>query len=197
MIFLKKGQLPLLLINLIMIVGFTLFYVERKNYEFIMYIGVIVLILALILFTNKRHNLSNGLLWGLTFWGFLHMAGGSFVYNGEIWYKQVLINIWNSSEFVILRYDQFVHFVGFLIATVIGYELLKPYLIKKPNWKVLSVLVVMMGIGIGALNELMEFFAVLLFPETGVGGYYNTLWDLVFDSLGSIVAVIWIHFRKK
>ena len=35
------------------------------------------------------------------------------------------------------------------------------------------------GSGFGALNEVVEFIAVLTIPETNVGGYENTGWDLV------------------
>jgi uncharacterized membrane protein YjdF len=193
---LKKGQALILIINIVMIVGFTFFYFGRKNYEFLMYIGVIIAILGLIIVTNKRHNLSNFVLWGLTLWGFFHMAGGSFTYQGAIWYKQTLVELWRHSEFVILRYDQFVHLMGFGISTFIAYELLTPYLNKKTNWKVLSIMLVIIGLGIGALNEIVEFFAVLFFPETGVGGYYNTSWDLVFNTIGAIIAVIIINLKR-
>ena len=121
---LKRGQLPILIVNLVMLVGFIIFYFGRQNYEFLMYIGVIIFFLVLIVATNKKHNLSNGVLWGLTLWAFLHMAGGSFLHNGAIWYKWELINIFSNDNFFILRYDQFVHFIGFGVATLIAYDLI-------------------------------------------------------------------------
>jgi hypothetical protein len=33
-------------------------------------------------------------------------------------------------------------------------------------------------------------------PETGVGGYENTLWDLVFNLLGALAAVVVIGLRS-
>jgi putative membrane protein len=44
--------------------------------------------------------------------------------------------------------------------------------------------------GLGALNEIVEFAAVVASPSTGVGGYYNTALDLVFNGLGATLAVI-------
>ena len=196
MSFLKRGQLPILIVNMFMLIGFTFLYLAKENYEFLMYIGVIVFFFTLILATNKRHELSNGVLWGLTAWAFLHMAGGSFQHNGEIWYCLTLIPIWIHPEFVVLRYDQFVHLVGFGVATVAGYQLLKPYLKEKYNWAVLASLLIMIGLGIGALNEIIEFVAVLILPKTGVGGYFNTGWDLVFDALGAMLAAVWIYLRR-
>ena len=194
--FLKKGQLPILIVNLILILVFGSIAISRKNYEFVAYIGVIIFFFILILATNKKHDLSNGILWGLTTWALMHMVGGLIIVKEQVVYKLTLINLIETSNFVILRYDQFVHLIGFGVATLIAYSLLKPYLNKKVNMKVLSVLIVLLGMGVGALNEIIEFFAVLALPETGVGGYYNTMFDMVFNTLGAILAVIWINIKK-
>ncbi len=44
--------------------------------------------------------------------------------------------------------------------------------------------------GLGVLNELIEFSAVLVFPDTNVGGYFNTALDLVFNTLGALAAAV-------
>ena len=41
----------------------------------------------------------------------------------------------------------------------------------------------------GAVNEMIEFIVVLLVPDNGVGGYYNTLLDIVFNFIGAIIAI--------
>ena len=46
--------------------------------------------------------------------------------------------------------------------------------------------------GFGALNEVIEFVATLTVPETNVGGYVNTGWDLVSNMIGSITAAVLI-----
>jgi hypothetical protein len=54
------------------------------------------------------------------------------------------------------------------------------------------------GLGFGALNEVVEFVATLLVPETNVGGYRNTGWDLVANLAGATVAVVLIwYFGRK
>ena len=55
------------------------------------------------------------------------------------------------------------------------------------------------GMGLGSLNELIEFAATLTVPETNVGGYINTGWDLVANFVGALTAVtlIWIRDRYK
>jgi hypothetical protein len=44
--------------------------------------------------------------------------------------------------------------------------------------------------GFGALNEVVEFAATQLLPDTNVGGYVNTGWDLVFNLVGSAAAAL-------
>ena len=50
------------------------------------------------------------------------------------------------------------------------------------------------GMGFGALNEVIEFAATLTVPETNVGGYRNTGWDLVSNLVGTSIAsiAIWL-----
>jgi glycopeptide antibiotics resistance protein len=74
---------------------------------------------------------------------------------------------------------------------------LRPYLNEKTNWKVIYPILIIAGSGMGVLNEIVEFTAVLLVPDTGVGGYGNTLLDLIFNTLGATAAVIFIHFKRK
>jgi hypothetical protein len=51
--------------------------------------------------------------------------------------------------------------------------------------------------GLGAVNEVIEFAAVLLLPNTNVGGYMNTGWDLVANMVGSLVAAVLIYFGRE
>jgi hypothetical protein len=192
---LKKGQLPILVVNAVALAAFALIFLSRKNYEFLLYIGVIIFFLVVILGTNKKVDYPNSVLWGLTAWALLHMSGGG-LYIGNIkLYEVMLITL--SEEYHIFRYDQFVHIVGFGVATLVMYFLLKPLL--RPDldrWVALSIVVAMAGLGVGALNEIVEFTATVLVPETGVGGYTNTSLDLVSDLVGAVVAVAVIRIRK-
>ena len=98
----------------------------------------------------------------------------------------------------IFRYDQLVHIVGFGVATLVMHLLLKPHLRPGPTrWTALSIVIVMAGLGVGALNEIVEFAAVVLVPETGVGGYINTSLDLVADLIGALLALLYIRVRER
>ncbi len=192
---LKKGQLPILIFNACALLFFTTLFGSRKNYEFLIYIGVIIFFLFLILATNHKVNYPNSVLWGLTLWALLHMSGGGLYIKGTKLYEIILVPI--SEKYEIFRYDQFVHIIGFGVATLVMYHLLKPLLapdLKK--WMALSIVVVMAGLGVGALNEIVEFTATVLVPETGVGGYTNTSLDLVSDLIGAVGAMIFIRVRR-
>jgi hypothetical protein len=54
-------------------------------------------------------------------------------------------------------------------------------------------------LGFGALNEVVEFAATLLVPETNVGGYVNTGWDMVSNLVGATTAAaaIWMAERAR
>ena len=52
------------------------------------------------------------------------------------------------------------------------------------------------GMGFGAINEIVEFMAVLAVPDNGVGGYYNTAIDLVSNAIGATLAAVFILTTK-
>jgi len=193
---LKKGQLPILIINLIYLIIFAIIFSFRKNYEFIFYVGVIVFFFTLIIYTNKKVNYPNSVLWGLTLWGFMHMSGGGILLkNGTMrLYELILIPI--SEYYQLFRYDQLVHIIGFGVATLVMFVLLKPLLKPKlKKWTSLSIIIIMAGFGVGALNEMVEFIATIIVPDTGVGGFINTSMDLVADLIGAIFAMIYIRIK--
>lgn len=183
-----KQDRPILIFNIIYIVIFGIIALLRHNYEFLFYVSIVVFLLLLLLAKYQKIGLSRGTIMALSLWGLLHMMGGNIrVGDGVLYGVQLIPHI--------LRYDQLVHAFGFGTCTVIGFELLRPFLKPAVNRATLSVLLVMIGIGFGALNEVIEFMAVLALPETGVGGYENTAWDLTFNLIGSLIALVIIRTR--
>jgi len=187
-----KNYRLLLFINAILLVVFSLLFISKHNYEFLIYVGVIIFFLLVIWLTRKKINYPPIVLWGLTIWAFLHMTGGGiYIYNKKV-YELILLPL-IGAPYYILRYDQFVHFFGFGIATLLIFYLLKPFLVKDNIGKIsLSIVIIMAGLGIGAFNEIVEFITTVIVPESGVGGYENTALDLVFNLLGAIVATMYI-----
>ncbi|GAK59465.1 hypothetical protein U27_06450 [Candidatus Vecturithrix granuli] len=193
----KRGQSLILIINIIALVVFSGLYLNlRQNYEFLIYIGVIIFFLLLILLTNDRINFPNTVLWGLTAWSLLHMSGGGVYFGGQKLYSLMLIPL-VGEPYLIFKYDQFVHIVGFGTATLAMYYLIKPLLRQTiQKWVALSIVIVMAGLGVGALNEIIEFLATVLVPETGVGGYINTALDLVADLIGALGAIVYLRIKE-
>lgn len=193
---LKKGQLPILVVNVVSLTVFTAVVVSTASYGLLSYVGLILFVLLLILATDKKIAYPNGLLWGLTLWAVLHMLGGAVRIGDTTLYATILIPL--SKTYPILRYDQFVHIIGFGIATLLMHHLLKPLLKTDPTrWKALYLVVGMAGMGVGALNELIEFVATQVAPKTGVGGYINTCLDLAANLVGVILALIFLRITEK
>jgi uncharacterized membrane protein YjdF len=161
------------------------------NSEFIFYLLLLLVMGTITLIIHRRVQFPLILLWALSVWGLLHMMGGLYVLRKT---DDVLYNFWLISG--ILRYDQLIHAYGFGIATWACWLCLKaiqPAL--KPTIGPLS-LALFAGLGLGAMNETVEFFATLLISETNVGDYANVGWDLVFNLFGGLIAVAIISIRS-
>ncbi len=168
---------------------FTALAWGRGNHEFLLYVAVIIVLLGLLVWQQPKMKFDTTVLWGLTVWGLIHMAGGNIRVGEGVLYEVILLPLVPSLN--ILRYDQVVHTFGFGVATLVCFHMLRPYLrdgVGRPA--ALMFLVVMMGTGLGALNEILEFIAVLTMPDTNVGGYEHTSLDLSSNLLGSTIAAV-------
>ncbi len=191
----RRGQLPILIVNLCAILSFGIYFIRNFNYEFVIYVGVIALFLAILVLINDKVYFPNYVLWLLTLWALMHMAGGSVHINGILLYSLMLASL--SETIPIFRYDQLVHIIGFGTATVAMYYLLRPLLRPDINgWWSLSIILILAGLGAGAFNETVEFLVTLCVQETKVGGYMNTSLDLVSNFIGSIAALLFIRLKE-
>ena len=171
----------------------------RGNDEFLFYIGVMLVLMGLVWAVDRAVGLGTVALWALSVWGLIHMAGGLVVVpagwpvNAE---SRVLYSLWLIPER--LKYDHLVHAYGFGVTTWVCWQGLRSAIRKRsgsapaPAFGLL-VLAAAAGLGFGALNEVIEFVATLTMPETNVGGYINTGWDLVANTVGAAVALILIR----
>jgi hypothetical protein len=59
--------------------------------------------------------------------------------------------------------------------------------------------IMLMVMGLGAFNEIVEFLVVLTVKNTGVGQYYNNLSDMVANFIGTLLTTVllYISFRKS
>lgn len=180
-------------------VGFSGLAVFRGNTEFIFYGVVMLLIIGGIVFMHMRVSFSAVVLWGLALWGLAHMAGGnvpvplSLVPDGA---TAVLYNLKPAS--FIPKYDQLTHALGFGFATLAAWEAMRTAIGPgvRPSLG-LAIAIACVGMGLGAVNEVVEFAAEMLVPDTNVGGYINTGWDLVSNMVGTTAAATWIWLTAK
>ena len=193
----KKGEWVLILFNLLYIVAFTIYYVARQNYEFMVYIGVLVLLFAVVFAIQRRVKFPILILWMLSVWGLLHMLGGGVhLADGTVLYRWIPIELYQGvdSEFVLLKFDQILHFyIYFVMSFVLAHLVRNKMRGMKPIYA--GIFVALASMGLSVINELIEFGAVLFLGKTGVGGYYNTLLDLLFNTIGAVVGA-WISLLR-
>jgi len=175
----------------------------QGNGEFVFYIVVMLVLVIALVAVHRRVTLSRGLLWCLSLWGLMHMAGGllpipSAWHDADV--SSVLYNLWIIRDW--LKYDQFVHAYGFGITTWLCWQALSARTLNESGRPLeptpgLMVLCAAAGMGFGAFNEVIEFIATLTLPETNVGGYENTGWDLVFNLIGSAAAAFVLYRTNR
>ena len=187
----------ILFVNIIYVILFGIHFFQRGNFEFVWYVFIMLILLALVSVLHLKYNFTTSTLIGISIWGIGHMFGGSTLLTKERLYTFVIVPLFTTGDSTVFRYDQLMHFYFYVVATAMAYQVLKKYLKKDIKWLPVAVLLVFIGMGIGALNEIFEFLPVLFLKETGVGGYYNVAWDIIFNALGAIVAVIYISFKRK
>jgi putative membrane protein len=190
--YIQREHYILIALNALYIVPLVIKFTLEGNFEFLAYVGQVIFLLGLIMLTIHKTRFPMWLLVLLSLWSALHMAGGSVVVGDGVLYAYKFFHVVGGGDSYVLKYDQIVHFFGFFVATFVAYWLLLPQL--KPNFRLGAIVfvAVLAGMGFGAINEIIEFIAVLAAPETGVGGYYNTAIDLVANALGALTAAFLI-----
>lgn len=173
------------------------FALRQGNVEFVFYTLAMAAYIAVVVTIDRRVRLSTSTLWLLAVWGLLHMAGGTVpipesLMDGD---KPVLYAL--RPAVWLPRYDQVVHTFGFFSATLTCAEAVRAGT-GRPLSAGLAIGSALMGMGLGAINEIVEFAAVLTIPDTGVGGYINTGWDLVCNAIGAVLAAAlgWWRWRR-
>jgi len=185
----NKSHFWILIFNVVYLLIFGGYYLNAGNYEFMLYIGVIV-ILGLFIAANLHKGIfDNAILWMLSIWGLLHMVGGGVRIGGNSVYSLHLIDIIDKGgQFYVLKMDQLIHFYGFFVCAVLVYKLLIATGSDDSKSPKLMVFIAWLGsMGLGALNEVVEFMAFISLDKTGVGDLYNTGLDLIFNLLGALV----------
>ena len=181
------------LFTLAYVLGFTIWFLSIGNFEFIVYIVTMAILIGLVAFSLRVAEYPAAMLWALTVWGLAHMAGGGVPVNGSVLYNLHLIPVVETTQYFILKYDQVVHAYGFGVTAWLLHHLMTRHFPETRGTKTAYVFSALGAMGLGAANEIIEFSAVLLVPDTNVGGYYNTALDLCFNAMGAIVAMVLVR----
>jgi len=193
---LKRGHWFVIFFTLAYVLAYSIYYIIIKNFEFLWYILVLVFFFALILFTIKKTKFDYLILWGLSIWGLLHMSGGGLVINGDVLYNLQIIHLFNIGDTYVLKFDQFVHAFGFFVTALVAFHLLKGQIKGKPNWTLVYIASALISVGLGGINEVVEFVATVSIENVNVGGYYNTALDLIANTIGAFLAIFFMRVRK-
>ena len=186
----------LLLINIATIIGFSYFYILNSNVEFISYAVLTAVVVALLFSTLHITKFSNYIVAGITAWVILHMAGGIVPTPDGVLYAYRIVEIFDGGgELYILKVDQFVHFYLYAIVGLMFYHILRQRM--HTHRALIAFVCIFAAAGFSILNEIAEFLAVVIIQDTGVGGYYNTILDLIFNLFGATFAVLIRYFTES
>jgi len=194
----KKSLIIPVILTYTFILAMLIYFLSIGNYEFIGYAAVVSLLFYAVIILQKKYDLPILSVWFFSIWVASHFLGGAVYIGGTKLYDLLLINIFNGSgispEFIMLKYDQLVHAYCYFAFSIIIYFILKKHM-KSKQGPALVVFTILSAIGIGLLNEIIEFGMVIFADAAAaVGGYYNTALDLVFNLIGAIVGTGYAYF---
>ncbi|HVM02557.1 MAG TPA: hypothetical protein VM263_07785 [Acidimicrobiales bacterium] len=135
---------------------------------------VAVSALAATLLSLRRRPLPSPLAYGLAALAAAHLAGGLVGVGDGVLYNA-------SYRTAVLQYDHLVHSSAVFVGTLTVWTVLSG---RRGGGATVAVWV-LAGLGLGALNEMVEFLATLAHGGSAVGGYRNTGWDLVSNVVGA------------
>ena len=147
------------------VAGFTAWFFAIGNYEFIVYVVTMAGLIALVGLNLARAAFPPAMLWALSFWGLLHMAGGGVPVGESVLYSMPLLPVIETEYYVILKYDQMVHAYGFGVTAWLLWHLMTRHFPATRGSATALVYPLFGAMGLGALNEMIEFTAVLLVPR--------------------------------
>ena len=167
---------------------FSIIFAYQENYEFLFYVATEAIAVALIVIARLRGvSFTQSTLIALVIWGFLHFLGGVSLGEEGVIYTFMVVDI-IGDPYNILKYDQVVHFLGSIALTFAVYDILRRHLDFIVSRVGIVLVCISATLGFGALNEIIEFIATLLFTHVNVGGYVNNSLDHVFNLTGALVA---------
>ncbi len=174
----------------------TLLTIIFQNYEFLLYAITVVILIIVLYKTDQYFKFKRIGLWLFNIWLILHVLGGLASYQGVRFYDLMLLNI-VGDPYYILKYDQFVHFYCYIVMSILMWSVVQKIMKENASIAVICVVTILAASSLGAVNEIIEFFAFVMLGTEGVGGYINTAIDLVANLLGAIIGTLYMYLNYK
>lgn len=160
-----------------------------RNYEFLLYAVTVSVLVVLLYATDRYFEFDRIALWLFNAWLVMHSLGGLASYGDVRLYDLILIDL-VGAPYHILKYDQFVHFYCYLVIAMLMSSVVHKIARPEASAVAVSVVTILAASSLGAVNEIVEFLAVVVTGTQGVGGYTNTAIDLVANLLGAITGTL-------
>ncbi len=169
--------------NATILIGSTAYAYATAELEFGLYAAVILGMGLLIWRFLRCYHYPLWMLALMQIAIFAHFAGG-FIYLGpdhhSLYYH----------EFFGVRFDKIVHTFNSGVAALVLASIFRQAKMRLEPME--AFVVIGMSTALGAATEILEYFAVMTIPNTGVGDYVNTVEDLMMNVLGATLGyVLW------
>lgn len=166
------------------VAGFCVYGFATGSPSTVGYVSSVICIGAAIVWL-RRAALPSPLAAGLAIAAIATLAGGLINVGQNVLFNASIGPYSKTAGTHLLQYDHVAHaYVSFVVAFACWVMLAAPHA-GSDNRGVLVLLAVVAGLGLGALNEMVEFLATLAHHGGHVGGYWNTGWDLFCNFIGA------------
>ena len=192
-----NGQYRVIAFSLLYLLLGGAYFLQDLNFEFVIYVGVIAAAFLLLFGTLHITRFPTYLLWLISFWGILHILGGSVqTQDGVLFAYRISPFLDFGGEFYVLKYDQVVHAYLYGVMSLVFLHLIRRTLSAGGQLWIIVLIAVMASMGMSAMNEIMEFLIAINLEQNGVGGYENAMLDLIFNFAGAAIAPALLLFWK-
>lgn len=149
------------------------------------YLQVIAVLVLLMGCADRAAKFSRPMVAAMVSSLIVHLMGGLMMPVGD---APTFYETWLVDR--VLKFDQLAHLYGTAVLTFACWHLAVGLLQPRRRGAGLAVVAGLMACGLGALNELVEFFFGLNNPDFHAGGLANTGWDLAFNLGGAVIAAV-------
>jgi uncharacterized membrane protein YjdF len=171
------------------IVGFTVHGLMNTTPGTLEYVLTVSGLVALLL-TLRTRVLAAPLAFAAAASAVVHLAGGLVEVGDNVLYNTSL-----GPE--LLRYDHIGHVLGIFVGAMLVWDVLVRDAFAATGRGALVAVATLAALGLGAVNEAVEFLATLTQGKSHAGGYTNTGWDLVTNTFAGLLAGVVIHRSRR